>query len=111
MKLREIYEKVILRVRMEERRFFNHFNDTITELEALYPQRVCDGVFTPFDNLNDDCNVKDLYGPAIVDDIIFLAGEDNDGTYKSEFLRKSQNAAHAIEKKDGKARRIRKRRW
>ena len=35
--LKEIYEKVSLKVPLEQRRFFNFFNDTVAELEALYP--------------------------------------------------------------------------
>ena len=111
MILREIYEKVCLKTRLEERRFFNHFNDTVIELEAMFPGMICDGAFTPFEKLTDECNVKNIWTPAIVDNIIFLSGDDKDGTYKSEFIRKAQNAAHAIRKKDGRARHIKKRRW
>ena len=33
--LKEIYEKVSLKVPLEQRRFFNFFNDTVAELESI----------------------------------------------------------------------------
>lgn len=94
MEIKEIYEKINLRVPLEQRRFFNYFNDTIAELEALYPQLLFEEGkrYTPMHDLSDEYIVRPLYGPAIVDNILFLSGYDKDGTYKSEFLRKAENA-------------------
>ena len=36
MTLLEIFEKVNLVIPLEQRRFFNYFNDTVNELNTLY---------------------------------------------------------------------------
>ncbi len=94
MDIKEIYEKVSLKTPLEQRRFFNYFNDTIAELDALYPSYVTEEGkhFTAMHDLSDEYIVRPLYGAAIVDNILFLCGYDKDGTYKSEFLRKAQEA-------------------
>lgn len=76
--LKEIYEKVSLKVPLEQRRFFNFFNDTVAELEALYPDLLFkEGVhFTPVHDLSDENVVLPLYTPAIVDNILYLCGYD-----------------------------------
>ena len=70
--LKEIYEKVSLKVPLEQRRFFNFFNDTVAELEALYPDLLFkEGVhFTPVHDLADENVVFPLYTPAIVDHLL-----------------------------------------
>lgn len=90
----EIYENVSLKAPLEQRRFFDFFNNTVDELEALYHTRY---VFidpeqgnTPIHYLDEDSNVKPLYHEAIIDNILFLSGQDE--TYKSEFVRKSKEA-------------------
>ncbi len=94
MNIREIYEKVSLRVPLEQRRFFNYFNDTIAELDALYPEYLCERGkhYIPMHDLSDEYIVRPLYGAAIVDNILFLSGYDKDGTFKSEFMRKAKEA-------------------
>ena len=96
MDIKEIYEKVNLKMPLEQRRFFNYFNDTIAELEAEYPELLFkEGMrFTPMRDLSDEYIVRPLYGAAIVDNILFLAGYDQEGTLKAEFLRKAQKAYH-----------------
>ena len=94
MGIKEIYEKVNLKMPLEQRRFFNYFNDTIAELEAKYRQLLFekDKHFTPMRSLSDTYIVRPLYGAAIVDNILFLAGYDTEGTLKTEFLRKAEEA-------------------
>lgn len=94
MDILKIYEKVNLKVPLEQRRFINYYNDTVDELMTMHPDFVLiDNItYKPATNVHDDCLVRDLYIPPIVDNIIFLAGADKDGTYKTEFLRKAQLA-------------------
>ena len=93
MTIREIFEKVNLVTPIEQRRFFNFFADSVDELQAQYPKFVIeyDATYTPPTALTDKNVVRPLYHNAIVDNILFLAGQGE--TYKSEFLRKS-NAAY-----------------
>ncbi len=96
MDLLTIYEKVSLKAPIEERRFFNWFNDTVIELESMYAPMVCEPgeTFTPVSSFDDICPVRPLYAPAIVDNILFLSGdgEQNNAVYKQEFLRKAERA-------------------
>ncbi len=111
MKLKKLYEEVILAVKLEERRFFNYFDETVRELEATYGKFLYnDGEsYKAPDDLNDKCAVRPLYHNAIVDNILFLAGAGD--TYKGEFLRKAQNAYNKYWHDDAKGRRIRRARW
>ena len=108
----ELFEKVNLRVSLEQRRFFNHLNDTIDELAAKY-QDVAKLVFTDgnkkrVNGLSDDVGVLEAYGPAIVDNIVFLAGVDPTGAAKSEFLRKADSAFLLYWNKNAKGRSVKK---
>lgn len=111
MTILEIYEKVSLRVPLEQRRFFNYFNDSVREIESLYSS-FGDHVFEegtefkPAKSLEDEINILPLYHEAIVDNVIFLAG--GDASYKAEFTRKAEaawlkywnkNAKHRINKR------------
>ncbi len=90
--LKVIFEKVNLVVPVEQRRFFNYFNDTVSELEASYGELVFDEgqSFEPVCNIDDFCPMRPLYIPATVDNILyFSSGQD---TYKTEFIRKAQEA-------------------
>lgn len=113
MNIKEIYEKVNLKVPLEQRRFFNYFNDTIAELESLYPEFLfCEGLkFTPMHDLSDEYIVRPLYGPAIVDNIIFLSGFDKEGIYKSEFIRKARDAYLNYWNSIAHNRRVKRTRW
>lgn len=88
----EIFEKVNLTTPLEQRRFFNYFEDTVAELQSLYSGFVFekDTEYQPPKTLSDPNVVRPLYHGAIVDNIVFLAGGDD--TLKSEFLRKSRDA-------------------
>lgn len=95
MTILEIYEKVSLRTPLEQRRFFNYFNDSVREIESLYSSFgdlvfLRDKEFEPVKSLEDENTVRALYHEAIVDNIIFLAG--GDASYKAEFARKAEAA-------------------
>ena len=90
--LKTVFEKVNLVVPVEQRRFFNYFNDTVTELEASYGELVFDKDkgFEPVYDIDDFCPIRPLYLAAIVDNILyFTSGQD---TYKTEFIRKALEA-------------------
>ena len=108
----ELFEKVNLRVSLEQRRFFNYLNDTIDELATKY-QDVAKLVFTDggkkkVSELKDDAGVLEAYGPAIVDNIVFLSGGDTTGAAKSEFLRKADMAYLLYWNKNAKGRSVKK---
>lgn len=87
-----LYEKVNLITPLEQRRFFRVLNDTVSELEAAYDGYVLqEGKdYAPINHLEDEWVVLPLYSDAIVDNILFLAGQAE--TYKGEFIRKSKAA-------------------
>ena len=79
MTLIEIFEKVNLVFPIEQRDFFNYFDDSVKEIEALYGSGGKKLVFTPDTEykppatLKDDNAVLPLYSGAIVDNILFLS--------------------------------------
>ncbi len=110
--LTEIFEKVNLIMPIEQRRFFNYFNDTITEISAKYSKFVFqkDTDYQPPKSLNDECPVLPLYTAAIVDNIIFLAGGDENR--KNEFLRKAHDTYLKYWNDNAKGRKVEMtRRW
>ena len=111
MTILEIYEKVNLVVPIEQRRFFNYFDDSVNELQSLYRDFVFieDKQYTPPPSLDDDNVVLPLYHNAIVDNILFLANAGE--TYKSEFIRKSKDAYLKYWNDNAKGRRKRRMRW
>ena len=111
MTLLEIFEKVNLVVPIEQRKFFNYFEDTVNELQSLYRDFVLikDTEYTPPESLTDDNVVLPLYHNSIVDNILFLAGMGE--TYKGEFIRKSKDAFLKYWNDNAKDRRIRRMRW
>lgn len=92
MSLLEIFEKVNLITPIEQRRFFDFFNDTVAELESMYGGFVFekDTEYQPPESLSDTIAVLPLYCGAIVDNIVFL--ENGEDGRKSEFIRKARNA-------------------
>ena len=108
----DIFEKVNLRVQMAQRPFFHFLNDTIDELSVKYlaiPKLVfTDGMKKEVKALVDEVGVLDAYLPAIVDNILFLAGADSSGAAKSEFLRKAEAAYLMYWNQEAKGRRIKK---
>lgn len=112
MTILEIFEKVNLVVPIEQRKFFNYFEDTVNELQSLYGDFVFikDKDYTPPDRLSNYENVVlPLYHNSIVDNILFLANAGE--TYKSEFIRKSRDAYLKYWNDNAKGRRIRIMRW
>lgn len=111
MSITEIYEKVNLVVPMEQRRFFNYFEDTVNELMAMCSDFVIEkgSKYTPPKALNEKNVVLPLYHGAIVDNIIFLSNGEE--TYKSEFIRKSRNAFLKYWNDNAKCRKLKGARW
>ena len=111
MTLLEIFEKVTLVIPIEQRKFFNYFEDTVNELQSLYRDFVFikDKEYTPPKSLTDDNVVLPLYHNSIVDNILFLV--TNEETYKGEFIRKSKDAYLKYWNDNAKGRRIRRMRW
>lgn len=114
MTILEIFEKVNLVTPIEQRRFFNYFEDSVNELQSLYGD-FGDFVFikgkeyTPPKSLSDDNVVLPLYHNSIVDNILFFStGEE---TYKAEFMRKSNDAFLKYWNDNAKGRRMRRMRW
>lgn len=98
----EIYEKVCVVKPIEQRLFFHRLNDTVMELLALYPKKhvLLDGNdWTRVNSLEGILNIRDLFVPAVVDNILFLS--DAGEVYKSEFLRKAENADKRCRAGDG----------
>lgn len=111
MTVLEIFEKVNLIIPLEQRRFFNFFNDTVNELLSKYNGFVTEdreGV-VPIASLSDDCMVLPLYAAAIVDNILFLSGQGE--IYKSEFLRKAHETYLKYWNDNAKGRRMRGTSW
>lgn len=94
MTIKEIYENVSLKVPLEQRRFIDFFNNSVDEITASYhPIYVLvdlEKCGLPVKSIEDTNNIKPLYHTAIIDNILFLSGQDS--LYKSEFARKAQNA-------------------
>ena len=111
MTLIEIFEKVNLVIPMEQRVFFNFFEDTVNELQSLYRDFVFikDTEYTPPKSLSDTNVVLPLYHNSIVDNILFLANKSEQ--YKGEFIRKSKDAYLKYWNDNAKSRRIRRMRW
>ena len=111
MTLLEIFEKVNLVIPIEQRVFFNFFEDTVNELQSLYRDFVFieDTEYTPPESLTDENVVLPLYHNSIVDNILFLANKGE--TYKSEFIRKSRDAYLKYWNDNAKGRRRRRMRW
>lgn len=111
MTILEMFEKVSLKTPIEQRKFFNYYDDSVNELLSLYDFVLVDGKTheTPTTDLYADSVVLPLYHNAIVDNILFMVS--NDTNYKSEFLRKSKDAHLKYWHDKAKGKRIRKMRW
>ena len=111
MTLLEIYEKISLKAPIEQRKFFNYFDDSVNELLSLYDIVLIEGKAfeAPTTDLYEDNVVLPLYHNAIIDNILFMVS--NDANYKSEFVRKSKEAYLKYWKDKAKSKRIRRMRW
>ena len=111
MTILEIFEKVNLVVPIEQRLFFNFFEDTVNELQSLYRDFVFieDTEYAPPESLTDKNVVLPLYHNSIVDNVLFLANAGEQ--YKGEFIRKSKDAYLKYWNDNAKGRRKRRMRW
>lgn len=111
MTLLEMYEKISLKTPIEQRKFFNYFDDSVNELMSMYDLVIIDGKTyeAPTTDLYVDNVVLPLYHNAIIDNILFMVS--NDANYKSEFVQKSKEAYLKYWKDKAKGKRIRRMRW
>ena len=111
----EIFEKVNLILPIEQRRFFNYLDDTISELRSMYGDNFVfenyesDGEYPSPKDLSDEIFVKPLYHNAIIENIIFAAGGDSGR--KTEFLRKARDAYLSYWNENARGRTMKKARW
>lgn len=107
----KIYEKVNIFTPIEQRKFFNFFEDSVEELQSMYSGFVFEkeSEYKPPEKLEDEVPVLALYQDAIVDNIIFL--ETSDEFRKSEFIRKSREAYLKYWCDNAKGRKIQGRKW
>lgn len=115
MTILDIYEKVNIVTPLEQRGFFNYFDDCVNELRSIFAGYDKDYVieegedYSPLTRLTDKNHVRPMYYDAIVDGILFYAGAGEQ--YKSEFIRKARYAFLKYWTDNAKGRRIRRMRW
>ena len=110
MTILEMFEKISLKTPIEQRKFFNYYDDSVNELMATYDIVIEDGkTYAPITDLYDDNVVLPLYHNAIVDNILFMIS--NEAEYKSEFIRKSKDAYLSYWNDKAKGIRQRRMRW
>jgi hypothetical protein len=111
MTLLEMYEKISLKAPIEQRKFFNYFDDSVNELMSMYDIVIAEGKTfeTPTTDLYSDNVVLPLYHNAIVDNILYMIS--NEETYKGEFIRKSKDAYLKYWNDKAKGVRQRRMRW
>lgn len=110
MTILEMYEKISLKTPIEQRKFFNYYDDSVNELLATYDIVIEDDkTYAPITDLYEDNVVLPLYHNAIVDNILFMIS--NEAEYKSEFIRKSKDAYLKYWKDKAKGARQRRMRW
>ena len=113
MLTKHLYEHVLIRAPLEVRKFLDYLNETLAELSAMYD----DYVFKPgFEGdvvrrVEEEVPFREMYFPAVVDNILYLSGYDTGGTLKSEFIRKSQSAYETCRRNDTKKSRYIKKVW
>lgn len=113
MNILTMYEKVNLICPIDQRDFFHYLNSSASELDSMYGDVkklvfVKDG-FRPFSCLHDEITILPLYHDAIVDNILFLAGQGAE--HKTEFIRKAENAYLTYWNKNAKGRCMKKKEW
>lgn len=110
MTILEMYEKISLKAPIEQRKFFNYYDDSVNELMSTYDIVIEDGkTYAPITDLYENNVVLPLYHNAIVDNILFMIS--NEEIYKSEFIRKSKEAYLSYWNKKAKGTRQRRMRW
>lgn len=114
MLVKHVYEHVIIRAPLDVRKYLDYFNETLAELSAMYDGHVFKPGFEGdvVKRVEEEVPFREVYFPAVVDNILFLSGYDTGGTLKSEFIRKSQSAYDICKRNDEKkARHIKKVWW
>ena len=110
MTILEIFEKISLKAPIEQRKFFNYYNDSVNELMSMYDIVIEEGkTYAPITDLYENNVVLPLYHNAIVDNILFMVS--NEEIYKSEFIRKSKDAYLKYWRNKAKCTRQRRMRW
>ena len=82
---------------MSQADFLNYYNDTINEIVNLYGESLTiDGnALDICTSLDEEVCLDDAYTEAIIDNIIYLANNDNT-VKKNEYIRKSKNAYNRL---------------
>ncbi|MCH5213192.1 MAG: hypothetical protein J1G06_09260 [Oscillospiraceae bacterium] len=118
MTIREMFEKVNLAVKLEQRRFFNYYEDSVNELRAIYDDKYIfkrETAYIPPTELTDTSALLPLYEEAVIDNILYKANAgDNtneNNTYKTEFIRKSRSAYLTYWHRGAKGKRLGPARW
>jgi len=117
MTILEIFEKINLKIPVEQRTFFNYLNDSINEIAELYGEQkktvflknLISEDIVPIRSFDDIIPVLPLYHNAIVDNIFFLYGQGEN--YKVDFLRKSREAYHYYWSESARNRKIKRAGW
>lgn len=111
MTILEVFEKVNLVVPIEQRKFFNWFDDSVNEILSTYNKFVVeDGKeYSSIKSLKDENIILPLYHNAIVDNILFLSGQGE--VYKSEFIRKAKSSYLKYWNDDAKGKKMKRLEW
>lgn len=113
MLIKNVYEHIIIRAPLDARKFLDYLNETLAELSASYDNYVFKPGFEGdvVRRVEEEVPFREVYFPAVVDNILYLSGYDTSGTLKSEFIRKSQNAYETCRRNDTKKSRHIKKVW
>lgn len=95
MTIKKMYEAVNMRTPIDERTFFEYFNESVAELVLKFKAKY---IFTDnekeknpqISSLNEDNPIFDLYHIAVLYNILYLCGLGD--TYKTMFLSYSEEA-------------------
>ena len=112
MEIKDIFEKVNLKSPIEQRRFFNYYNDTINEMKSLYSPFVFvekDVEDEQIHSLDDEITVRPMYETGIVDNILYLNGLGAE--YKQMFYEKTRSAWLEYWSRYAKGARVKRKRW
>lgn len=112
MTVLKIFEKVNLVTPVEQRRFFNYFEDGVNELMLWYGDKLVieDGkIYAPPSALSDENVVRPLYRNALVDYILYRAGLGE--AHFNMFIQKAKLAYLRYWNTDTKGKRIKRMRW
>lgn len=108
MTVLQMYERVCLTTELDQRRFVNYLNDTQTEIVSLYGERI-KLTAQDIDAIDDDVLLDEKFHPAIVDNILYLAGQDD--KYKESFLAKSHAAFLNLWNKNARRKQVKCKGW